>query len=214
MSSIPESRIIDGKVSFSFFLAMQKKSQKYVCCHEAGHAVVAHLNGYKIREVRISFWSDAPFSEPAGESYVLYEPESWTCEACSSHIANRHDAELLATLADSCPTCKEEKFRFIERCLAGPVSTESLEPCEHDVRDGEFDRAQVGQIYPTRSEGREQAFALGFDRVRVRIRDVADVICMLRDELLRNGMRMSGEEARRFITAALASHEKGEATDE
>jgi hypothetical protein len=182
---------------------MRKKSVKYVCCHEAGHAVLAYLNGYEISEIQISDCEDSLLDDPLRGPFVAYVPQSRTCSLCEARIENRNDPSLLSPLDDHCSSCKQEKFKFIERCFAGPAATEALEKSEHDERDGEFDRTQVGQMYPVRSQSRVEAFSVGLQRARKRISEVQHIVRALRDELLTTGSRMTGEQATRVIRTAL-----------
>jgi hypothetical protein len=182
----------------------QSKSLQYYCCHEAGHAVIADSLGYQIREIKV-----VPHVENG--SMVDYEPQPWECHDCHKEIESRHCPELLAGLDDNCASCKEEKFRFIERCFAGGAATFVLQEPGHDCGDSGFDREQVGRVYPSHlcpstydkpSPEREAAFSIGWDRAAKSVAGNKARIVALRDALVKKEGLMNAEEAKRVITAS------------
>jgi hypothetical protein len=174
---------------------------RYYCCHEAGHAVVADCLGYQIRRIRVT-----PGSRD--ESFVEYEPDSWECQECHAHIKSRHEPKLLAALDDNCASCKEEKFRFIVRCLAGEAATSILQEPEHDSRESGFDKEQVSSVYPPEvfpsspanpSPERCEAFRIGEQKAREMVEKNKPEIEALRDALIAAGGSLTGCDARRII---------------
>jgi hypothetical protein len=175
----------------SVVVSRQRRSLRYNCCHEAGHAVIAEHLGYRISRIE--------------ETQVVYEPQAWKCPDCGREIKNRHCPELLAGLDDNCASCKQEKFKFIERCFAGGAATFVLQEPEHDCNDSDYDRIEVAKVYPTGSTPnnpspqRQEAFSLGWQRARNSVTDHKAEIGNLRDALEKAMGQMSGEQARRII---------------
>lgn len=186
---------------------VKKRSLRFICCHEAGHAVAAHLNNYQISLIQISESAHQVCDDPDLGSFVKYVPQEWECFNCGRKAVDRHNPTQLSELLDDCTVCKEEKARFIERCFAGCVATELLEPSEHDKgdeRDCEMDMTQIGAVYPTRSQARIDAFRIGRERATAQICQSRDAVIALRDQLLLKQV-MSGTEAVAIISAALVA---------
>ena len=128
---------------------------------------------------------------------------------------DRNDPNHLRILSDSCPFCKEEKEKFIERCFAGGAATWVLDRPEHNCDDSGFDREAVRQVYP-HSSATHEAAPNGFDETRAfnsvcaKVSQHRGAVTSLRDELIRrwesavNGeMTMNGAAVICIIEKAL-----------
>lgn len=132
---------------------MKKKSADYAAHHEAGHAVVATIEGYMVTSV--SIWEEEPESWAGATDYA---PQSFTCSMCGSQTQSRHLSEELQQLDDSCCECLIEKRRFGKRLLSGDAATRSINHPDYDYRDCDDDRAQLGRVYPVANNARLIAF--------------------------------------------------------
>jgi len=101
-----------------------------------------------------------------------------------------------------CSSCKREKLGFVERCFAGGVATDILEEPDHNWDDSQFDREQVGKVFPQVSGEREEAFRVGCEQARTTVLQETRAIRALRDALMKKGTDMDGEEAMRVISQA------------
>lgn len=159
---------------------MKQKTIENAAYHEAGHAVVAIRNGYKILNIELQKdeitggWSGC----------VNYDAQAWNCETCGHVFGSRHDVSQLRDLKDSCASCKGEKFKFIQRCLAGGAATVELLADQHDSADSECDRTLVGQLYPSISDGRVEAFCQGALEAKEIINQNKDAIARLVELLI------------------------------
>jgi hypothetical protein len=132
------------------------RSPQCVAYHEAGHAIIALSEGYKV--ISIELWSD---SAGKWQGITNYSPQTFNCKECRLRAESRHNPQDLRILNDECPSCLAEKRRFGRRLLAGGSATKLLHPAEHNEDDSGDDRTQLGALYPCRSSARETAFAEG-----------------------------------------------------
>jgi hypothetical protein len=181
---------------------MRKRSLQCDCCHEAGHAVVAERNGYRISRIRLARSTAQSCYDTENGSMVEYEPQEWTCPDCHQFIEDRNNPLLLANLNNRCRSCKREKLGFVERCFAGGVATDILEEPDHNWDDSQFDREQVGKVFPQVSEEREEAFRAGCEQARTTVLREKGAVRALRDALMKKGTDMDGEEAMQVIRQA------------
>ena len=191
---------------------MRIKSLPYAACHEAGHAVVAFIHGYEISEINL--WQSDHSIGWEGETN--YKPQEWKCPLCGTEI-QRHDPVCLKSLKDDCPSCKEEKFKFIERCFAGGAATSGLGHPEHDNRDSEDDRGKVGALYVPHSKERLEAFDVGNAGAQEKMRQYKKPVISLQNELVKNAkstnslggreVTMAGDEVMRIISGSLNATE-------
>jgi hypothetical protein len=135
---------------------MVGRSPQYVACHEAGHAIIALSEGYKVSSIEL--WRD---SAGKWQGITTYSPQTFKCKECGLKAESRHNPQELRILSNECPSCLAEKRRFGRRLLAGASATRLLHPAEHNEEDSDDDRAQLGALYPCRSSARESAFAEG-----------------------------------------------------
>jgi hypothetical protein len=181
---------------------MRKRSLQCDCCHEAGHAVVAQRNKYRISRIRVVRLPAPSRDDIENGSMVEYEPQEWTCPDCHQAIEDRNNPLLLANLDNNCISCKQQKLGFAERCFAGGAATHILGDPDHDWADSEFDREQVGKVFPQRSVEREEAFTKGFEGACVIVYEEKETIIALRDALMKRDTDIDGQEAMQLITQA------------
>ena len=135
---------------------MRCRSARCAAYHEVGHAIVALSEGYDV--VSISLFLD---DKGSWKGAVNYAPQSFTCGECGASAASRHCGRELSALSDECPGCLAGKRRLGRRLLAGDSATRRLIPSEHDQDDCQDDRCQLGEVYPSRSAARDEAFEQG-----------------------------------------------------
>ena len=147
---------------------MPKRSLKYTACHEAGHAVVAYENGFTICRIQLNHdplldsWSGA----------VDYVPTNWSCSKCGRQLVEAVRGEDFATLNPDCDQCRARILSFTQRCLAGGVATEQLEPADHNPDDSDCDRIE--------------AFKCSVSEVETRVKNYTHWLGLTRDSIHRS----------------------------
>lgn len=182
---------------------MRKRSLAYDCCHEAGHAVIAKIHGYKIRGVKLRESSDFPWEDVEKGPCIDYELQPWSCPSCHCTVEDRSDAHLLASLNDECSSCRAEKERFVERCSGGDAATVLLQSTEYDLMDSGCDRIQIRQVYPQGQCKQNTEIERGLRVASQIVNDKCVAVRTLRDALVANGTEMLGEEVERIIDNCL-----------
>lgn len=184
---------------------MYKKSLSYDCCHEAGHAVIARLHGYKIRRIKLREPSEFPWDDNENGACTEYDIEPWACALCRFEIEDRNDAALQANLKDECGGCREEKQRFIQRCSGGDAATFLLQRTEYDCTDSGFDWIQIRSVYPNDPSMQDRAIEGGRQAAALIIEQNSRAVAALCDalKLLGVGAEMNGENVERIVDPLL-----------
>ena len=185
---------------------MGARSLRNAACHEAGHAVIAHRNGFVLR--RIVLWREPSIDRWHG--LVDYEPKNWTCPGCGKSISSAISAASFASLDEACVHCAEQKLGYVQRCLAGGASTEVLECDDHEVDDSGLDREEAFKLSPKDLVSRRNNYSDWMESIKQAVTDSAQTIQALRDRLIEcvgqnSQFEMSGEEA----TAAILGRADG-----
>jgi hypothetical protein len=184
---------------------MHKPSVQYDCCHEAGHAVIARIHGYKIRKIKLRGESEFPRNHIENGSMVEYERQPWTCSICGSCIDDRSNARLLAGLKKDCSGCGAETIRFIERCSGGAAATLVLLPSKHDWAESGCDIEQIRSLYPGDVITQNSVIQTGLEAACRIVEENKSAVRKLCDVFMKSELDMSGCEVEQTVDHLLRS---------